>query len=272
MCALMKSVSGIRGIYGEDLNPEVVSKFAATFGNFCGKGTIIVARDSRTTGIAMLYSVASGLISVGCKVIDLGITSTPTLLLAVKNHKANGGICITASHNPAMWNAMKFVDKGGMFLFPEKAKIFIESLEQAVEYNHWDKMGTYEKNETAIDFHLEKLLSIKYINYEKIRKRNFKVALDNVNGAGGEICLKLLKKFNCQIFAINTKASGIFAHEPEPLGKNLIQLEDKVKEVKADIGFATDPDVDRLSIVNEKGKAIGEEMSLILAEDYVLKT
>ena len=266
----MISVSGIRGIFGETLTPEIAMKFAAHFGNFSGKGKIIVGRDSRTTGPAMFHAIVSGLISVGCEVVDIGVVPTPTVLLAVEESDAKGGISITASHNPAEWNAMKLVGENGMFLFPERAEKFIATLKNPVKYADWRNVGKLTSDQTAIDKHIEKILKISYLDIEKIRERKFRVVVDAVNGAGGVIIPELLRKLGCEVIELNCEPTGIFAHTPEPLNKNLGQLEQAVKEHRADIGFATDPDVDRLSIVSEKGKCIGEELSLLLAEKYVL--
>ncbi len=270
MSKLMVSVSGVRGIYGESLTPDLALKYAAHFGIFSQRGKIIIGRDSRTTGPAMFHAVVSGLLSVGCDVVDLGIVSTPTVLLAVEDSDATGGISITASHNPAEWNAMKFVGENGMFLFPEAAAEFVASLKEEIKFNSWDKIGTLSYDNAATERHIERILAIPYLNIAKIKELKFKVVVDTVNGAGGVIAPALLRNLGCEVIELNTETTGIFAHTPEPLNKNLGQLEDAVAKHKADIGFATDPDVDRLAIVSEKGKCIGEEFSLLLAEKFVL--
>jgi len=270
MSKLMISVSGIRGIFGETLTPEIAMNFAAHFGIFCKRGKIIIGRDSRTTGPAMFHAIVSGLLSVGCDVIDIGIVSTPTVLLQVENSDASGGIAITASHNPAEWNAMKLVGENGMFLFPKAAETFLNTINEPVSFANWDKIGKLSENDSAISEHIEKILQIPYLDLEKIKKQKFKVVLDSVNGAGGLISPSLLRKLNCEVIELNSEANGYFAHAPEPLNKNLSQLENAVKKHNAAIGFATDPDVDRLSIVDEKGNCIGEEFSLLLAEKFVL--
>ncbi len=270
MSKLMISVSGIRGVFGEDLTPLNAMKFAAHFGNFIGGGKVIVGRDSRVTGETLFHSIVSGLLAAGCNVVDIGIVATPTVLLAVEQSDANGGIAITASHNPAQWNAMKFVDKDGMFLSADRAKDFIAMFSKEPTFAQWNSVGKLEKDNRAIERHIDKILSIPYIDFEKIKKRKFKVVIDSVNGAGGLISPLLLKKLGCEVIEINSEPTGIFAHTPEPLNKNLKQLEETVKKFNADIGFATDPDVDRLAIVSEKGEAIGEEFSLLLAEKFVL--
>ena len=270
MSKLMVSVSGIRGIYGESLTAEIALKYAAHFGIFSGRGKIVVGRDSRTTGPAMFNAVTAGLMSVGCDVVDIGVVSTPTVLLAVEESNAMGGISITASHNSAEWNAMKFVGENGMFLFPENASNLVSSFDNDVDYIGWDKIGKLTKDDNATERHINRIMNISYLNIEKIKANKFKVVIDSVNGAGGLISPKLLKNFGCEVIELNSEPTGIFAHTPEPLNKNLTQLEEAVKEHNADIGFATDPDVDRLAIVDENGNCIGEEFSLLLSENFIL--
>jgi len=270
MSKLMVSVSGVRGIYGDTLTPEIAMKYAAHFGIFSKRGKIIVGRDSRVTGPAMFNAVTAGLMSVGCDVVDLGIVSTPTVLLAVEESDASGGISITASHNPAEWNAMKFVGENGMFLFPENADTFINSLDEPVNYVGWDRIGKISSNPDGSKRHIQKVLQIPYLDINKIRARKFKVVVDCVNGAGGVIAPQLLRDLGCEVIELNCEPTGIFAHVPEPLNKNLGDLEKAVATHKADLGFATDPDVDRLSVVDETGKCIGEEFSLLLAEKFIL--
>lgn len=276
MSKLMTGVSGVRGVFADTLNPIIVQKFVARFGLFQRqrhpelKPLIIVGRDSRTTGLAMLHSIISALISVGCDVTDLGVVSTPTVLLAVEDAKALGGISITASHNPPQWNAMKFVDSDGMFLAAEFAAAFLASVEEPIAWAAWDSMGSLTQDTNAIERHINKVLAIPYINVEQIKARQLKVVIDSVNGAGGLISPLLLKRLGCTVCEINSQPTGIFAHPAEPLNENLGQLEEAVKFYGADLGFATDPDVDRLSIVSDKGKCIGEELSVALSEYFVL--
>lgn len=270
MSKLMVSVSGVRGIYGDTLTPEIAMKYAAHFGIFSNRGKIIVGRDSRTTGKAMFNAVTAGLMSVGCDVVDLGIVSTPTVLLSVEESDASGGISITASHNPAEWNAMKFVGANGMFLFPENADTFINSLDKAVDYVGWERVGKLSYDPDGSKRHIEKVLQIPYLDVEKIKAKKFKVVFDCVNGAGGVIAPDLLRALGCEVIELNCEPTGIFSHIPEPLNKNLGDLEKAVAANKADLGFATDPDVDRLSVVDETGKCIGEEFSLLLAEKFIL--
>ncbi len=267
---LMTSISGIRGIFGDTLTPQMAITFAANFGLFKDKGKILVGRDSRTSGLAMFQAITAGLISVGCDVVDLGIVPTPTLLLAVREMQAAGGICITASHNPPEWNAMKLVGGNGMFLFPDEAEEFISIMHNQVKWADWNSLGTIYRDNDSSRRHVEKILSIPYLNVQKIREKNYKVVIDSVNGAGGLISPLLLKELGCEVIEINSQPSGVFAHPAEPLNKNLADLEKAVTENQADIGFATDPDVDRLSIVSNRGKCIGEELTVALAELFVL--
>jgi len=274
MSKLMAGVSGVRGVYGESLNPQVVQKYSASFGihqkQAYGKGKIIVGRDSRTTGVAMLSTIVSALLSVGLDVVDLGIVSTPTVLLAVEDSDAIGGISITASHNPPEWNAMKFVDQDGMFLSADKAARFLQLVDAEIDWVDWQEIGQLTGDAEASRRHIDKILDIPYLDLAKIRARKFRVVLDSVNGAGAAISPKLLEALGCEVISINEAPTGIFAHPAEPLNQNLRQLEEAVREHKADLGFATDPDVDRLSIVSDQGYCIGEELSVVLCQCFVL--
>jgi phosphomannomutase len=276
----MAGVSGVRGVFADTLNPEIVLRYAARFGQFIeentlnparsGRPRIVVGRDSRTTGPAMFNAVASGLLSTGCDVIDIGIVATPTVLLNVKKHSAQGGISITASHNPPQWNAMKFIDGDGMFLAADKAARFLASVDGDIVWKDWQGMGTLSRDEGAVQYHVDKVLGIPWLDVDRIRSRHFRVVLDSVNGAGGLVSPILLKALGCEVIEINSAPTGIFAHPAEPLNENLSQIEEAVRLHKADLGFATDPDVDRLSIVDETGACIGEEYSVALAELFVL--
>lgn len=271
MSKLMVSVSGVRGIFGKTLTPELTLRYAAHFGIFSKRGKILVGRDSRTTGPAMFNAVVSGLLSVGCDVVDLGIVSTPTVLLAVENDdSATGGISITASHNPAEWNAMKFVGQNGMFLFPEKADSFLNSLNSEPQWIMYDEIGSLTRYDNATNDHINKIIALPYLNIENIKHKKYRVVIDSVNGAGGVISPLLLKKLGCEVIELNSETTGLFAHSPEPLNENLTQIREAVKKHKADIGFATDPDVDRLSIIDENGECLSEEFSLLLAENFML--
>jgi len=280
MSRLMTGVSGVRGIFADSLDPAVALKYAARFGEFLmensasatasPKPKIVVGRDSRTTGVALLNTITGALLSVGCDVVEIGIVPTPTVLLNVIRHQAQGGIAITASHNPPQWNAMKFVDGDGMFLSAAKSAAFLGSVDDPIRWQDWQGMGELFRSDDSIRYHIDKVLSISYLDLDLIRSKRFKVVIDSVNGAGGLISPLLLAELGCEVVGINTEPSGIFAHPAEPLNQNLGQLEEAVRLHQADLGFATDPDVDRLSIVDEKGNCIGEELSVALAELFVL--
>ncbi len=276
MSKLMTSVSGVRGVFADTLNPMVAIQYAASFG-LAQKAaypemepTIIVGRDSRTTGEVMLHSIIAALMGTGCNVINLGIVSTPTVLLAVEESAAIGGISITASHNPPQWNAMKFVDADGMFLAADKAMAFLAAADSDIAWASWDSMGTLRNDPEATARHIDKVLAIPYLDVEKIKSRQLKVVIDSVNGAGGLVSPLLLRSLGCTVYELNSAPTGVFSHIAEPLNENLGQLEEAVRFYGADLGFATDPDVDRLSIVSDQGSCIGEELSVALAELFVL--
>ena len=268
---VMISVSGIRGIVGQGLTPELVVRYATAVGSYLQEGRVMVGQDSRVTGDMLKAAVLSGLLSVGCTPVDLSVCPTPTVQLAVQNSEAVGGIAITASHNPIEWNALKLLGSEGLFLDEKEG----EKIKKIVEKNRsrfvpWDRIGQIERYEKAIDDHITAVLEIPYINVNAIQDRKFRVAFDCVNGAGGAILPKLLQKLGCTLFPLNEEPSGRFAHPPEPVPENLYDLCKVVQQRRADIGFAVDPDVDRLAIVAETGEPIGEEYTVTLAARFVL--
>ena len=268
---VMISVSGIRGIVGEGLTPELLVKFSAAVGTYYGPGKVMVGRDSRVTGEMVRGAVFSGLMSVGCDPVDLGIVPTPTVQLATERSEAVGGIVITASHNPAEWNALKLLGRNGMFLDEEQGIEVKRMVENgAFAYKPWDQVGKPAVRTDAIENHIDAVLRIPYIDVDLIRRRKFKVAFDSVNGAGGVILPGLLKEFGCIVHPLNAEPHGRFAHKPEPLPENLRELCAWVRESGADVGFAVDPDVDRCAIVAETGEFIGEEYTITLATRLVL--
>lgn len=271
MSKLMVSISGIRGVVGDGLTPQIIVNFAQALGTFLGGGKIVVGRDSRVTGPMVKHAVLSGLLASGCDVIDIGVCPTPTVQMAVKKLKARGGVAITASHNPIEWNALKLIDSTGLFLDESQGKKVIKHVENN-DYRNvtWDQIGKLEFYENAIDDHIKAILKLQLIDIDKICEKKFKVVVDCVNGAGGTILPSLLEKLGCEAIFINLEPTGMFPRTPEPLPENIGELCDKVKTEKADIGFAVDPDVDRLAIVSEKGKPFGEEYTLISAANYVL--
>lgn len=272
---LMVSVSGIRGRVGDALTPEIVASYAAAFGAWAlghsDARTIVVGRDSRVSG-PMFHRVALGALqSVGANVIDIGLTTTPTCQLAVEDHHAAGGIMLSASHNPIEWNALKFIGPSGLFLESAEGAEMRAVVDRGIPRVKWDRLGTVDSDSGAAGRHLERILKLPYLNIEAIRKRAFHVALDCVRGAGSVIVPALLERLGCKVTAIHMEADGRFPHAPEPVAENLGDLEDLVRDAKADVGLAVDPDVDRLALVSEKGVALGEDYTLALAAMLVLK-
>lgn len=274
---LMVSVSGVRGRVGEALTPEIVAKFAAGFGAWArrksgaGRTRIVVGRDSRVSGPMFQPVVISALQSVGCDVILVDMAPTPTIQLAVEHHHAAGGLAITASHNPIEWNALKFVGPSGLFLDVVEAAEMRAVVEGEIPRAKWDELGTVEIDTGAIERHIDLALSLPFIDVAKIRARKFRVALDCVRGAGGAFMPKLLDRLGCEVRAINLDTDGRFPRPPEPVAENLGELEKLVRESNAEVGFAVDPDVDRLALVSNEGRAIGEDYTLALASKVVLE-
>ncbi|HEY6828922.1 MAG TPA: hypothetical protein VI259_18810, partial [Gemmatimonadaceae bacterium] len=272
---LMVSVSGIRGRVGEALTPEVVARYAAGFGAWASSRgesrKIVVGRDSRVSGPMFHRAVLSALQSVGCDVIDVGLTTTPTCQLAVEHHHAAGGLMISASHNPIEWNALKFIGPTGLFLENAEGVEMRALVETGIPRARWDQLGQIELDEGAIQRHIDRVLSIPYLDVEGIRRRRFNVALDCVRGAGAIIMPLLLDRLGCRVTAINLETDGLFPRPPEPVAENLGDLERLVLRSGAAIGFAVDPDVDRLALVADAGKAIGEDFTLALAARVVLR-
>jgi len=269
---LMISISGIRGIVGQGLTPQVILNFAQAFGTYLGNGKVVVGRDSRVTGPMVKHAVFAGLLASGCDVVDIGMCPTPTVQLAVERLEARGGIAITASHNPIEWNALKLIDSTGMFLDETQGtKVIKLAEENSFQQVLWDRIGKIEHYDKAIDDHIHSILKLSFIEPETIAAKKFKVVVDCVNGAGGTILPQLLAELGCEAIFINEEPTGLFPRAPEPLPENLKALCKKVKVSKADIGFAVDPDVDRLAIVSEKGAPLGEEYTLALAVNYILQ-
>lgn len=271
----MISVSGIRGRVGFGLTPEVVARYAAAFGAWAiARGqskAVVLGRDSRITGPLFHSVTRAALESVGAQVIDIGLMTTPSLQLAVEHHHAAGGLGITASHNPIEWNALKFIGPDGLFLSAAQGAEMRALVEQGTPYATWDKLGETRFDGDALSRHLDQVLALPFIDVEGIRSRHFRVAYDACRGAGGAIIPRLLELLGCQVTAIELETDGRFPRPPEPVPENLGALERLVKESHAQIGFATDPDVDRLALVSDEGKAIGEDYTLALATRVVLR-
>lgn len=268
---LMISVAGVRGIVGRALTPEVAAGYAAAFGTFIGRGRIILGRDSRPSGQVMELAAEAGLRSVGCQVVKIGIVPTPTVQLMVKQMKAKGGLAITASHNPPQWNALKFIGAGGGFLSAEEGRQMLAVYDQQRFLRAaYTEIGGVEAFDQALDRHVESILRLPFVVADRIRRRRLRVVCDTCHGAGGPIFSRLLKKLGCQEISLHYEPSGDFSRPIEPRAGNLGELERAVRKHRADVGFATDADVDRLSLVDEAGQALGEEYTLPLAARYRL--
>ena len=270
---LMISVSGMRGIVGKDLTPELIARHAAALGAWArgnGKPLVVLGRDARTSGAMFTRAATAGLMSVGVDVIDVGIVPTPTVQLAVEHHHAGAGLILTASHNPIEWNALKFVGPDGIFLDGADGETVRALAEQGPPRTGWEGVGSVREDPEAIARHLAQVLALPMIDVAAIRARKFVVALDCVRGAGGTTIPQLLERLGCTVHAINLETDGHFPHPPEPLPENIGDLCALVRKSGAVIGFAVDPDVDRLALVDETGHAIGEDYTLALAVRAVL--
>ncbi|NIA22856.1 MAG: phosphoglucosamine mutase [Proteobacteria bacterium] len=268
---LVSSVSGLRGIVGPGMNVEIIVKYASAFGIFSGGGKIVIGRDTRPTGKMLTSSLIASLEGVGCDVIDLGIVPTPTVLFNVRSLNANGGIIVTASHNPVEWNALKFVSKKGMFLNNAETKVFHGLVDKSEKWVTWDKIGNYSKDGNGISRHIDAVINDSTVLTNEIRERTFKVVMDTVNGGGYMADNEMLKILGCEVIPINNKPDGMFPRGPEPVPGNLGMLSKAVIENNADIGFAVDPDADRLAIVDESGVPLGEEYTLPIVSHHVLE-
>jgi phosphomannomutase len=260
-------ISGIRGIVGETLTDQVVADFASAFATYINKGVVVVGRDTRVSGPSIEKIVISSLRERGINVLYAGIVPTPTVQVLVKQFKAAGGIVITASHNPGEWNGFKFISNEGVFLSEEKnEKLF--GIYYSKKFKPSKRKGSLKNISDPDKYHINKVL--KNVDHKKIAKMNLKVVIDSCNGAGSMITPKLLRKLGCRVISIFTDPDKGFPRGTEPTVENITALCKAVKEHKADIGFAQDPDADRLSVVNEKGIAIGEEYTMVLASIPVL--
>ncbi len=269
--SLMISVSGIRGIFGPHLNPENLVTFTAAYGIWLDGGTVVVGRDSRVTGQICEDIVCATLQSVGCDVIKVGIAPTPTVAMGVLKNKAAGGIILTASHNPAQWNALKLLNSKSEFLDAEQGREVLDIAEKGTfSYKMFDEIGSISTDESAIDYHIDKILELPYIDAETIKQKKFTVAVDAVNGAGSIALPKLLEKLGVKVHKLHCEPNGIFPHNPEPLPEHLTEICDFIKKNPCDLGIVTDPDADRLALVDENGRLFGEEYTQVAAFDFML--
>ena len=279
---LIKSISGIRGTIGgkvdDNLTPLDIVKFTSAYAMWVknnskkNKCKIVVGRDARLSGPMVDKIVTATLSGMGMDVVNIGLATTPTTEIAVQKEQADGGIIISASHNPKQWNALKLLNSNGEFLNKEDGNLVLKmAADENFNYADIDNMGEVVYKDTYNDVHIDDVLKLKLVDVEAIKKSNFTVAIDCVNSVGGLILPKLLKKLGVNnIVELNCEATGHFAHTPEPIPENLTQISDLLKGGKADVGFVVDPDVDRLAIICENGDMFGEEYTLVSVADYIL--
>lgn len=270
MSTLMVSVSGIRGIIGGGLEPEIIVKYTSAYADWIGTGTVILGRDARITGEMVKSIVIGTLISKGLNVVDIGICPTPTVQYTVKTLNAQGGIAISASHNPNEWNALKLLNGTGQFMTPDENKEMIKLLNSGTSYKEWNEIGKLTDYSEGLEKHLKDVLDLPIINIKQIQNKKFKVVVDCVNGAGVYVIPDLLRKLGCEVIELNCEKTGIFPRLPEPLPENLTETMSKVKETKADFAVVVDPDVDRLVLITDKGEPFSEENTITNIVDFIL--
>ncbi len=270
MSKLMVSVSGVRGVVGESLTPEIIVKYIRAYADYCGRGKIVVGRDSRISGEMVKSLVLGTLTAKGNDIIDIGICPTPTVLFNTRQMNACGGIAISASHNPNEWNALKLLNRNGEFMSPEEHKDFLMHLESGSAYQSWQSIGKVETFDNGINAHIKAVLNLPFLEIEKIKTRRFRVLLDCVNGAGAFMMPHFLNMFGCEVIELNCERNGIFPRLPEPLPENLIDTMAAVKNNKADFGIVVDPDVDRLVLITQEGNPFGEEYTIAQAVKFIL--
>ena len=271
MATLMSSISGIRGIVGDGLDPEIIIKYTNAYADFIGTGKVVIGRDARITG-EMVNQITTGtLLAKGIDVVDIGICPTPTVQFNVKKLKAQGGIAISASHNPNEWNALKLLNGTGQFLSPAEYVQMQKFLADGQSnYKSWDKIGKWTEYSKGIQNHIDAIFDLGIIYVEEIRKKRFKVLVDCVNGAGAYILPDFLKEFGCEVIEMNCEKTGIFPRTPEPLPENLTETMKRVKSAKVDFGIVVDPDVDRLVLITDKGEPFIEENTITQIVQFVL--
>ena len=272
---LIKSISGIRGTIGgktgDTLNPLDIVKFTTAYATFIGGKKIVVGRDGRISGLMVRNVVVGTLMGMGYDVIDIGYATTPTTELAVKMAGADGGIIITASHNPRQWNALKLLNKEGEFLTAaDGAEVLRLAEAEDFNYAEVDQLGQLTIDDTFNQRHIDAVLGLKLVDLEAIKARKFRVCVDTINSVGGIILPELFKQLGVDYDILNGECTGDFAHNPEPLEKNLLGIMDKMKQGGFDLGIVVDPDVDRLAFICEDGVMFGEEYTLVSVADYVL--
>ncbi|WP_285269636.1 phosphoglucosamine mutase [Kaistella rhinocerotis] len=280
--ALIKSISGIRGTIGgkvdDNLTPIDIVKFTSAFGYWLQKTenrkdlTLVIGRDARISGKMVNSLVTATLQGLGINVIDLGLSTTPTVEVMVPELNTDGGIILTASHNPKQWNALKLLNRKGEFISGEDGTEVLKIAETAdFNFAEVDELGTYTTQEDGFDIHIQKILDLPMVDAEAIKQKKFKIVLDAVNSTGGIAVPMLLEKLGCEVVELYCEPNGHFPHNPEPLKEHLGDICELVKSEKADMGIVVDPDVDRLALVDENGDLFGEEYTLVAVADYILK-
>ena len=276
---LIKSISGIRGTIGgkpgTNLTPIDLVECASAYGDWILKGSanpkIVIGRDARISGPIVHGIVVNTLLAKGIDIIDLGLSTTPTVEMAVVDQEAGGGIILTASHNPKEWNALKFLNYRGEFISAADGKEILDLINGAQQYAEVGHLGKLEEHEYYLDYHINKILELETVQVNKIKDKKFKVVIDPINSTGTLAIPLLLRKMDVNFKLIHAEPHGDFAHNPEPLARNLQDLSSKVIEEKADLGISVDPDVDRLAFVCEDGSMFGEEFTLVAVSDYILE-
>lgn len=278
---LIKSISGIRGTIGgkvgDNLTPVDAVKFASAYGTFLKnntskeKLTVVIGRDARISGPMIHNLVVNTLIGLGIDVIDLGLSTTPTVEVAVPLEKADGGIILTASHNPKQWNALKLLNEKGEFLSgADGAKILEIAEAEAFDFSDVDSLGEIIPNDAYMDIHIDEVLNLPLVDIQAVKEAKFKVVVDGVNSSGGIIIPKLLKQMGVEVVELYCEPNGHFPHNPEPLKEHLTDISELVVKEKAHLGIVVDPDVDRLAFISDDGEMFGEEYTLVAVADYVL--
>ncbi len=278
---LIKSISGIRGTIGgnvsENLTPIDAVKFASAYGTFLknslqkDKLTVVIGRDARISGPMIHQLVMQTLVGLGINVIDLGLSTTPTVEIAVPLEKADGGIILTASHNPKQWNALKLLNNKGEFLSGAEGALILEIAESdSFDFAHVDDLGTITEITDYMDRHIDEVLNLKLVDVEAVKSKKFKVVVDGVNSSGGIVIPALLKKMGVEVVELYCEPNGHFPHNPEPLKEHLKDICELVIKEQTDFGIVVDPDVDRLAFISNDGEMFGEEYTLVAVADYVL--
>ena len=269
MSKLMIGISGVRGVVGDNLTPELLVNLGQAFGTWVESGKVVVGRDTRVSGDMVKHAVFSGLLSAGCRIVDVGVCGTPSAAMMINKLGADGGIVISASHNPIEWNALKFFRSDGVYLNQEQGRqlldIYYGGDSRKVGY---DRLHAVETDDDAIENHIARVMDI--VDVAALRKRRFRVAVDCCNGAGSVLALEFLSRVGCETIAIDCQMNGLFPRNPEPTRNNVTAILDVVRKQGADLGFAQDADADRVAFISEKGDYIGEEYSLCLAARYRL--